>query len=248
MPNVSLLAALSIALVVVPAVMVARRSAAQRPDVPPNTLSENERSAGWRLLFDGTTTTGWHGYGRADFPLGWKVVDGTLTLVAPAGDIVTDARFGSFELAAEWRIEPGGNSGIFYRGLEDPDPASHPLFETAPEMQVLDDARHADGKSPLTSAGSNFGLYPARRGVVRPAGQWNQARIVVKGNQVEHWLNGTRVVAYELDSPDWKERVANSKFAKWPKYGKLAEGVIGLQDHGDRVSYRNLKIRALDKS
>jgi hypothetical protein len=211
----------------------------------PNELTAEQRAAGWRLLFDGTTTRGWHGYGRADMPDGCQAVDGALVRVAPGGDIVTDERFGDFELTIEWLVQQGGNSGIFYRGIESDDPRREPLFESAPEMQVLDDARHADGRSPLTSAGASYGLYPAPRGVVKPAGEWNSARIVVRGSHVEHWLNDVRVVEYELGSADWKAKVAASKFKEWPKYGTAREGVIGLQDHGDRVAFRNIRIRVM---
>lgn len=216
----------------------------QEPPVP-NTLTEAERQAGWRLLFDGRTTAGWRGYGRPDMPPGWAVEDGALTRVGRGGDIVTDQAYADFELQVDWLVEPGGNSGIFYRGVEHPDPTRNPLFRSAPEMQVLDDERHADGQSPLTSAGALYGLYAAPRGAVRPAGQWNHARILVRGNRVEHWLNGIRVVTCELGSSDWNERVRQSKFNAWPEYGKARAGVIGLQDHGDRVAFRNLKIRVL---
>jgi hypothetical protein len=211
----------------------------------PNTLSAAEQKSGWVLLFDGKTLTGWHGYGRKEVPAGWRVVEGELTRVGIAGDLVTDRKFKNFELAIDWKIAAGGNSGVFYRGVEHPDWVKNPLYYSAPEMQVLDDAKHPDGKSPLTSAGSDYGLYPAPRGVVKPAGEWNAARIVVTGKHVEHWLNGQKVVEYELGSPDWTERVKGSKFAAWPAYGKAAEGVIGIQDHGDRVAYRNVKIRIL---
>jgi len=110
-------------------------------------------------------------------------------------------------------------------------------------MQVLDDARHKDGQSRLTSAGSAYGLYAAPAGVVKPAGEWNAVRIVVRGNHVEHWLNGTKVVEYELGSPDWKAKVEASKFKQWPGYGRAASGHIALQDHGDRVAYRDIKVR-----
>lgn len=218
--------------------------AAAQDTLAPNTLTPAERAAGWELLFDGRTTAGWHGYGHAPVPAGWRVVDGALTRVGPGTDLVTDRTFRDFELRLEWKIAPGGNSGIMYRGVESDDP-ERPLYFSAPEMQVLDDARHPDGKSPLTSAGANYGLYPAPRGVVKPAGEWNSVRIVVRGGQVEHWLNDREVVAYELGSADWAARVAKSKFAQWPEYGKADQGVIGLQDHGDRVAYRNIRIRVL---
>ena len=169
------------------------------------------------------------------------MVEGALTRVASGGDIVTSDRFRNFELALEWQVSEGGNSGIFYRAAD----GAQAIYWSAPEMQVLDDARHPDGKSPLTSAGSAYGLYPAPRGVVKPAGEWNRVRLVVNGNHVEHWLNGVKVVEYELGSADWAERVARSKFTEWPEYGKAAEGRIGLQDHGDRVAYRSVKIRVL---
>jgi len=210
-----------------------------------NTLTDAERQAGWTLLFDGSSTAGWRGYGRADMPAGWQAKDGALTRVDRGGDIVTTKRYRNFELALEWKVGPGGNSGIFYRGLESDEPRLHPIFESAPEMQVLDDERHPDGKSPLTSAGSNYGLYPVPRGVVHPAGQWNQVRILVDGDHVEHWLNGQKVVSYELGSADWKDRVAGSKFRQWPLYGTGREGVIGLQDHGDPVWFRSIKLREL---
>jgi hypothetical protein len=205
----------------------------------PNTLSTEERKVGWRLLFDGATTSGWRGYDSPTVPKGWRVIDGALTLMAPAGDVVTVDRFRNFELALEWQVSEGGNSGIFYRAAD----GAQAIYWSAPEMQVLDDAKHPDGKSTLTSAGSAYGLYPAPRGVVKPAGEWNRVRLVVNGNHVEHWLNDVKVAEYELGSADWAERVAGSKFAKWPEFGKAAEGRIGLQDHGDRVAYRSVKIR-----
>jgi hypothetical protein len=206
----------------------------------PNTLTAGERAAGWRLLFDGATTQGWRTYGKPGIT-GWQVVDGALTRTGPGGDIITTDKYRNFELIADWKIAEGGNSGIFYRAVETADP----IYYSAPEMQVLDDAKHNDGRSEMTSAGSNFALYPARRGVVKPAGQWNTARLVVNGNHVEHWLNDVKLVEYELGSPEWKERVAKSKFNAWPAYGKAAEGYIGLQEHGDWVAFRNIRVRRL---
>jgi hypothetical protein len=208
----------------------------------PNTLTDAERAQGWRLLFDGKTTQGWRGYGRPAMPdSGWSVVDGALTVTGRGGDIVATESFRDFELALEWKVPPGGNSGVFYHALESADP----IYFSAPEMQVLDDAAHPDGRNPLTSAGSAFGLYPAPRGVVKPAGEWNAARLIVRGNAVEHWLNGRKVVSYEVWSDDWKAKVAASKFAAWKAYGTGKEGLIGLQDHGDRVQFRSIKVRVL---
>jgi hypothetical protein len=204
-------------------------------------LTSQEREAGWRLIFDGQSTAGWRGYRMDSMPPGWQVVDGALTRVDSAGDIITINQYGNFELALEWQVARGGNSGIFYRVSED---GEHPWLSGL-EMQVLDDAEHPDGRSPLTSAGALYGIYPAPRGVVRPADQWNAARIVNNGNHVEHWLNGVKVVEAELGSPDWEARVRQSKFAKMPRYGRNSSGHLGLQDHGDRIAYRNIKIRAL---
>jgi hypothetical protein len=204
-------------------------------------VTADEQAAGWRPLFDGQTTAGWRGYRRAEMPAGWKVVDGALTRVGDGGDIITTDQFANFELALEWKVARGGNSGIFYRVTEAGDRSYH----SGPEMQVLDDARHNDGGSRLTAAGSLYGIYPAPAGVVKPAGEWNAVRIVVHGSHVEHWLNGTKVVDYELGSPDWEKRVGEAKFKEWPEYGRAKRGHIALQDHGDWVAYRNIKIKVL---
>jgi hypothetical protein len=199
---------------------------------------------GWQPLFDGKTTAGWRGFKGSPLPAGWKVVDGALTRVAEAGDIVSDAEFKDFELELEWKVAPGGNSGIFYRVSEAEE--LEWVWQSGPEMQVLDDARHRDGARPETSAGACYDLYPAPRGIVRPGGEWNQVRLLVRGQRVEHWLNGTKVVEYELGSPDWEERFRRSKFAQLPRYGREPAGHIALQDHGDWVAYRNIRIRVLD--
>jgi hypothetical protein len=211
------------------------------PQAPRNALTPGERAGGWRLLFDGKTTAGWRGWKMDTMPSGWKAVDGALTRVRPAADIITTDKFRDFELSLEWKIAQNGNSGIFYRGSED----DEAIYWSAPEMQVLDDAGHPDGRSRLTAAGSDYGLYPAPAGVVRPAGQWNQVRLVVRGQHVEHWLNGVKVVNYELGSPDWEAKVRASKFAPHAHYGRNREGYIGLQEHDSWVAYRNIKIRTL---
>ena len=204
-------------------------------------MSQSQMGGEWRSLFDGRTTTGWRGYRQQTMPAGWQVVDGALTRVGDATDIVTTDQFANFELALDWKVAPGGNSGVMYRVIEGPERS----YESGPEMQVLDDARHADGKSRLTSAGSAYGLYAAPEGLVKPAGEWNSARILVNGAHVEHWLNGTKAVEYELWSPDWEARVKASKFAEWPPYGRAKSGHIALQDHGDWVAYRDIRIRVL---
>jgi hypothetical protein len=208
---------------------------------PINTLTPAERAAGWRLLFDGRTLAGWRGFKTEAPPDGWKAVDGSLSREAPGGDIVTVDRFDSFELRLEWKIAEGGNSGIFFRVADDGDY----VWSTGPEMQVLDNARHADGKDPKTSAGSNYALHAPSRDVTRPVGEWNAARIVVKGPHVEHWLNDVKLLEYELGSADWEARVQASKFKAMPGYGRSTTGRIALQDHGDPVWFRDIKIRPL---
>lgn len=214
------------------------------PDSSPgeiNVLTQSERDEGWQLLFDGQTLDGWRSFRSDTAPAGWQVVEGELTRVSGGGDIMTNRQFGNFELALEWKVEPGGNSGIMFRVTEE----GGQTYESGPEMQVLDDAGHADGGSRLTAAGSNYALHPAPEGVVNAAGEWNRVRILVDGAHVEHWLNDVKVVEYELWSDEWEELVRNSKFVEWPTYGRAARGHIALQDHGDRVAYRNIKIREL---
>jgi hypothetical protein len=231
--------ALMIAVLLVPG---ARAAAQEKPPMAaPNTLTAEEKAAGWRLLFDGRTTQGWRGYMQETLPAGWQAVDGAFTRTARAGDIITLEKFRNFDLVFDFKVNERGNSGIFYRAIEGPEL----IYYAAPEYQILDDERHADGRSELTSTGSNYAINPAPRGVVKPAREWNTGRILVQGNHVEHWLNGQKVVEYELGSADWAERVAKSKFRQWPEYGKAAEGHIGIQDHGSFVAYRNVKIRVL---
>lgn len=206
-----------------------------------NTLTPQEKAAGWRLLFDGTTVGGWRGFKSEKAPEGWKAVDGVLAREGKGGDLLTVEEFGDFELRLEWRISKGGNSGIFYRGIEDSDA----IYWSAPEMQVLDNAGHRDGKNPATSAGSNYALHAPVRDVTKPLGEWNEVRILAKGAHVEHWMNGVKLLEYELWSPDWEARVNAAKFKDYPGYGRANKGHIGLQDHGDPVWYRNIRIRPL---
>jgi hypothetical protein len=207
-----------------------------------NVLSSAERSAGWKLLFDGKTTAGWRGYKSDVVPPAWSVMNGILTKSVGTGDIITRDEYQDFELRFDWKIGTGGNSGVFYRASEEYD---H-VYWTGPEFQLLDDANAGDGKNRLTSAGSAYGLYAAPAGIVKPANEWNSSRIVVRGHHVEHWMNGQKLLEYELGSPDWTAKVAASKFGAWPHYGRVPRGFIGIQgDHDGTLALRNIMIREL---
>jgi len=204
--------------------------------------SAPEQASGWTSLFDGKTPSLWRGYKSDSVPSGWYVQDGALMKDKGTGDIITRETFGDFELALDWKIAKGGNAGIFYRGTEEYD---H-VYWSAPEYQLLDDANAPDGRSRLTSAGADYGLYPSPAGILKPAGEWNSTRIVAKGAHVEHWLNGTKLLEYELWSPDWEAKVKASKFKDWPNYGRAKRGVIAIQgDHNGQLALRNIKIREL---
>ncbi|MEX1023866.1 MAG: DUF1080 domain-containing protein [Planctomycetota bacterium] len=205
--------------------------------------AEDPPGAGeWRALFDGTDPSQhWRGFRKDEFPAGWVAEDGCLVMRGGGGDIVSREEFDDFELSLEWRVTEAGNSGVFFRVDEEHDY----VWQTGPEMQVLDDERHVDGKEPKTSAGSNYALHAPSVAAVRPAGEWNVARLVVEGDRVEHWLNGERIVDYRLWSDEWEALVQASKFAGMPDYGRNLRGHIALQDHGDLVWFRNLKVRRL---
>lgn len=216
-----------------------------------NTLTAEEVAAGWQLLFDGVSTDGWRGYNRDAFPeAGWGVMDGDLVVMASdgseegmGGDIVSEAQFSNFELVFEFLVTPVGNSGVFYRVEEHPDLA---LWQVAPEYQVLDDSAYiAMGDMDMNThlTGDNYDLQSAEVRPSNPIGEWNQGRILVDGNHVEHWLNGQKTVEYEFFSEEWEALVAASKFAPYPQYGRALTGRIGIQDHGHELRYRNIKIR-----
>jgi hypothetical protein len=190
--------------------------------------------AGFRPLTD------WRAWRGTGVPPQWTISNGVIEHQPGGGDLVSVETFHNFELSFEWRISAGGNSGVIYRSSEDYELP----YSSGPEYQVLDNAAAEGGDDPLQQAAGCYGLY-APASAARPAGQWNSARIVVNGNHVEHWLNGQKVVDYEIASPDWKQRVAKSKFAAWPEYGTVATGHVDLQDHGSPVAYRNLMIKVL---
>ena len=201
-----------------------------------------ELGPGWVPLFDDKELSHWRGYKQKELPAqGWAVEGGVLVNHGGGGDLVTREEYADFELTLQWKISEGGNSGIFFHASEDHDN----VWETAPEMQILDDARHPDGKNPKTSAGSNYALVAPPPDTTRPVGMWNEVRLSVRGSHVEHWQNGVKLLEYELWSPEWKALVAGSKFAKMPAYGLNKTGRIALQDHGDTVSFRDISIRPL---
>ena len=221
----------------------------------PNTLTQAEIDDGWVLLFDGETTEGWRGYNLDSFPAkGWEVTDGTLHVIGTGkgeagggGDIIYDKKFDNFELALEWKVSEGGNSGIFYLAKEIP---GTPIWKSAPEMQILDNEKHVDaklGKDGNRQAGSLYDLIPADPQNAKPAGEWNHVKILVYKGTVVHYMNGEPVLEYHLWTDDWKNIVADSKFADWEEFVNTAkEGYIGLQDHGDDVWFRNIKIKELE--
>jgi hypothetical protein len=201
-----------------------------------------QAAAAWQPLLEDSSAKAWRGWKAEDLPAGWHVANGILSKDGPVDDLVTRAEYGNFELELEWKIGKAGNSGIFYRGTREYD---H-IYWSAPEYQLLDDANAPDGRSPLTAAAAAYAIYPAPAGVVRPFDQWNSTRLVVNGAHVEHWLNGQKVVDYELWSPDWKAKVAAAKFAKYPNYGLAKRGSIGIQgDHPGTLEVRHIRIRPL---
>jgi hypothetical protein len=205
-------------------------------------VTAEQRAAGWRPLFDGSSTSAWRGYKSQTFPSGWKIVDGVLTKSGSVEDIMTRDQFGNFQLAFDWKLSPGGNAGVFYRGTEEYDK----IYWSAPEYQLLDDAGHPDGQSRLTSAGADYGLYPSPAGVVKPAEQWNSTLIVAEGNRIQHWLNGQKLLEYEVGSPDWEAKYKASKFVTYPNYGRAKQGYIAIQgDHDGTLSIRNIRIREI---
>ncbi|GIW93506.1 MAG: glycosyl hydrolase [Pirellulaceae bacterium] len=218
----------------------------------PNTLTDQERQAGWRLLFDGRTTSGWRAYRGKEVPTCWKVEDGVL-LSRPEpgdtrGDIITVDQFDDFELRWQWRMTPGGNSGVVYRATE----AYDFMWQSGPEYQILDNQRHLDGLNPLASAGACYAVFAPSRDATKPVGQWNDSRLVVSGKHVEHWLNGELLLQYEIDSDVWKAHVKTSKFYLTAygqgTWGKAERGHIGLQDYGGAIGFRNIKLRPLHTS
>jgi cytochrome c len=224
------------------------------PPIAANTLTPAEQKAGWKLLFDGKTITGWRNFNKKTIGKSW-VIDPTeqaLHLKAEqkpdggwqstdGGDIITDKAYQNYELSLDWKLAPCGNSGVIYNVIERPDLKY--VWESGPEMQVLDNACHPDAKIEKHRAGDLYDMIACKYVTVNPQGEWNQARLIIKNGQVEHWLNGRMVVSFPIHDSSWKRMIANSKFKSMPFFGTGRKGHIALQDHGDKVWYRNIKIK-----
>lgn len=212
-----------------------------------NTLSKSEKAAGWQLLFDGQAIDQFRGYRKNEVPAAWTVEGGAIALTGKGGgDLVTKNQYENFELTLDWKISEGGNSGLFFNVVEDPKLSY--TWLTGPEVQIIDDLRHPDakqGKNNNRQAGTNYDLMPLSTPAVKPVGAYNTMRLVVNKGHVEHFLNGKKVVEYQLWSPEWEALVKGSKFASMPRYGRAKSGYIALQDHGDKVWFKNIKIRPL---
>lgn len=207
--------------------------------VAPNTLTPEEEKAGWRLLFDGTTTKGWRTFKKDTVNPGWKIENGELSRAGNgAGDIMTADQFGAFELSLEYRISKGGNSGLMFHVTEE-EPNT---WQTGPEIQIQDNVGGHDPQK----AGWLYQLYRPETDATKPAGEWNELRVRITPEKSETFMNGVKYYEFVKGSPDWDERVAKSKFKSMPRFGKATRGHISLQDHGNAVSFRNIKIRPLD--
>lgn len=215
----------------------------------PNTLSAREKKNGWQLLFDGTTTQGWHGYNMNSFPESWAIEDGSLTMNTTGGaesqDIITADKYSNFAFSVDYKLTPGANSGIIYQIAED---TTYKFpYETGPEVQIID---HEGWKGPEKLEewqinGANYAMYPPLVKPYRPVGEWNHLLLVVNGNNVTQILNGEIVVRYEKYSEEWNKLRNSGKWIDFPDWGKFDEGYISLQNHGTKVWFRNIKIKEL---
>jgi len=207
-----------------------------------NTLSKAEKSDGFVSLFDGKSLDGWHVFKNGKNP--WSVEAGTIALNPgeQSGDLVTDKAYENYELQLEWKISACGNSGIIYGVKEEGYDA---VWQTGPEMQVLDNACHPDAKIHKHRAGDLYDMIACNEETVKPAGEWNQVRLIINNGKVEHWLNGKKVVEFQMFNDNWTAMIANSKFKSMPGFGTIRKGKIALQDHHDKVWYRNIKIKEL---
>lgn len=214
-------------------------------------LTEDEKKEGWQSLFDGTSTSGWHVYGKSGAGSSWKTADGVLYLDSTKtdgkrdeGDLVTDKEYENFHLALDWKLAPGGNSGVIFLIKEDIGTYKR-TYETGPEMQVLDNDGHNDGKIPKHRAGDLYDLVACSTETVKPTGEWNHAEIKMDKGKLDFYLNGTNVVSTTMWDDNWNKMIAGSKFKSMPGFAKFKKGKIALQDHGDPVWYKDIKIKEL---
>ncbi len=237
--------------VIFPLTFAFKKESSEASSFTQNTLSGAEKAAGWKLLFDGKTTAGWHSFNQKTAAKKWVVQEGSLTLDPKAsgaeeanGDLVTDGDYANYELCLEWKISACGNSGVIYNVVENPKYTW--AWQTGPEMQIIDNSCHPDAKNAKHRAGDLYDLASVSKETVKQAGQWNKVRLVNRNGKVEHWLNGRKVVEVDMTGEEWKKLIAGSKFKDMPDFGKMTSGHIMLQDHGgDRVWFRNMKIREL---
>ncbi|HUH19192.1 DUF1080 domain-containing protein [Albibacterium sp.] len=204
----------------------------------------------WVSLFDGKTTNGWHTYGKSKAGAAWEVSNGTLHLNIDGktqderGDLVTDKEYENYHLKLEWKISEGGNSGIIFNIHEDKEKYEN-TYNSGPEMQVLDSDNHADGKIFKHRTGDLYDLIPSSSEPVKPVGEWNLAEIISNNGKLQFFLNGVNIVTTTMYNDEWKKLIAGSKFAEWPGFGTYKKGKIALQDHNDKVWFRNIQIKEL---
>ena len=214
----------------------------------PNTLSKKEKKKGWILLFDGKTTKGWHTYNKPTASEAWQIKDDALVMNAAAdktqrGDLTTDEEYENYDFSIDWKISKNGNSGVIFNVVEDPKYSQS--YFTGPEMQVLDSDGHPDGKIIKHRTSDLYDLITSSPETVKPVGEWNTAKIVQNRGLLQFYLNGTKVMETRTDDENWKTMIAGSKFKNMPAFGKSSKGHLCLQDHGNEVWYRNIKIRKL---
>ena len=214
---------------------------------PANQLTEQQKADGWKLLFDGQSLNGWNIFKGKENDT-WEVVDGTLHCKPVAdstgtkrSDLMTADMYQNFELTFDWKIPPGANSGVMFRVTEE----FEVPYASGPEYQLIDDAGYPGGLKEVNQTASNYDVQAAENKKVNAIGEWNATKLIVNGNHVEHWLNGTKVVEYEIGSDDWKTRVASSKWKEFPGYAMSTTGYIDLQDHGHEVWFKNVMIKPL---
>lgn len=216
-----------------------------------NSLTKKEQREGWQLLFDGTTTNGWHVYNRLSDGSAWKAGDGTLYLDPAAkgpkgeggGDLTSDKEYENYDLKLDWKLEPNGNSGLVFQAVEDP--KYRWPWQTGPEMQMLDNVGHPDAKIIKHRSGDLYDMITSTPETVKPAGEWNSIELIANNGTLTFFQNGVKVLTTTQWDDNWRNMIANSKFKSMPGFGTFKKGHIALQDHGNKVWFRNIKIREL---